>query len=91
MQITKVESSNITEIGYEVKAMDVGPETVSVGTLRVTFKGGNIYEYASVPLGTYNAFLAAESKGKYFQANIRDKYETKKVEPEAKKDVEVKP
>lgn len=73
MTTTKVESSNISEIGFDN------------GTLSVAFKGGNVYTYAQVPSELHDAFLAAESKGKFFAENIKGKFETKKVEPKTAK------
>jgi len=43
-------------------------------TLYLHFRTGEIYRYFAVPPEEYRAFLAAESKGKYFAANIRDQY-----------------
>jgi KTSC domain len=43
--------------------------------LRVTFPGGNTYKYYDVPRGVYQGFLDAESKGLFFNAYIRDRYD----------------
>jgi len=79
MQKVKVESSNISEIGFELTALDAGKETVSVGTLRVTFKGGNVYEYPLVPASVFEAFTLSESKGKFFAVEIKGKYQFKNI------------
>ncbi len=42
--------------------------------LRVTFTSGVRYEYRDVPGDLHRAFLQAESKGRFFQAQIRDRY-----------------
>jgi len=42
--------------------------------LVVTFVSGKSYVYEDVPLGIYEALCAAESKGAYFNAHIRDEY-----------------
>jgi hypothetical protein len=47
------------------------------GLLYVTFKNGKIYEFSDVQESVYNDFIAADSLGKFFAANIKDKYETK--------------
>jgi len=60
--LTPVESSTIEAIGH------------SGNTLRVQFKGGKLYDYSDFPSDHYNAFLASESKGKYFKDFIRGKY-----------------
>lgn len=43
-------------------------------TLRITFVSGERYLYRGVPPETHRAFLAAESKGRFFQAQVRDRY-----------------
>jgi hypothetical protein len=43
-------------------------------TLMVTFVSGKTYAYDGVPAPVYNAFLAAESHGTFFNAHIRDRY-----------------
>ncbi len=42
--------------------------------LTATFTNGAEYEYYSVPERVFNRLNAAESKGRYFNANIRNKY-----------------
>jgi hypothetical protein len=42
--------------------------------LTVTFGTGRIYVYAKVPEFTYRRFVRAGSKGRFFNAEIRDKY-----------------
>lgn len=61
-----VVSSNIDQIGFEVKSR----------TLVVKFKSNAIYSYANVPYSVLFDFEAAKSKGSYFSANIKGKYTT---------------
>ncbi|MCQ3949298.1 MAG: KTSC domain-containing protein [Planctomycetes bacterium] len=63
MQRTPVTSSNIVSIGYEP----------SSNTLEVEFKAST-YQYFDVPLGVYQEFMGAGSKGQYFAANIKNVY-----------------
>ena len=42
-------------------------------TLLVTFVTGKTYAYAGVPPSIYQAFQAAESRGRFFNARIRDR------------------
>ena len=63
--MAKVESSAIREIGM--------PRD---GELVVTFTSGRTYLYEGVSRQTYDAFLAAESKGAYFNGAIRDAFPT---------------
>lgn len=64
MMMTQVQSSVIAEIGYDEdeKRLDV------VFTNRARFS------YADVPQDVYEAFIAADSVGKFFSSKIRNKY-----------------
>jgi hypothetical protein len=55
-----------------ISAIDYDPGTRQ---LRVTFPGGNTYKYYDVPLGVYETFVHADSKGLYFNGYIRDRYD----------------
>lgn len=46
--------------------------------LKLKFAKGGWYEYKEVPKNIYNDLIGAESIGKYFLANIKNKYETEK-------------
>ena len=43
--------------------------------LEVEFQSGDIYQYLDVPPVIYEELSSAESKGKYFNSEIRDTYE----------------
>jgi hypothetical protein len=47
----------------------------AAGELHVTFISGTAYTYYQVPKQVYAAFRAAFSKGQYFNANIKDRYD----------------
>ncbi len=64
-----VVSRDIEWIGYERKR----------NMLQVEFIAGQIYQYENVPELVYEDFLVAQSYGKFFESNIRNKYQTKKV------------
>lgn len=64
MQLETVESSTIHAIGYDE----------SSHTMEVIFNNGGIYVFVDVPPAEYKAFLKAESKGRHFNANIRNFY-----------------
>ena len=72
MRMFDVESSNLAAIGYD-------PETE---VLRVRFKTGGEYEYADVPRETAKSFKTADSVGKFFFSEIKNEFESKKVEVE---------
>jgi hypothetical protein len=42
--------------------------------LEIEFRSGDIYRYFDVPPRIYHDLLAAESKGRYFNANIRKRF-----------------
>lgn len=63
----KVESSNISAVGY---AND---------SLFVQYKNGSMYLYNKVPKKVYEELLKAESKGRFVNESIKGKYEYNKV------------
>jgi hypothetical protein len=82
MDFIPVESSNLAAIAFEPREDD---ETI--GTLYVRFKNGGEFAYYDVPAEKYDAFLDAESKGKFYIANVKSAYAcdcTKKAEPSVK-------
>jgi hypothetical protein len=60
-----VDSSAIQRIDYDAAARE----------LFVTFAGGNAYKYYRVPRSVYESFLHSDSKGLFFNAYIRDRYD----------------
>lgn len=64
MDRTAVSSSNISAIGYDLDSE----------MLEVEFTNGVVYSYSGVPLGEYEGFMNADSKGKYLHANIKGRY-----------------
>ncbi len=69
MQRVDVVSSNIKSIGYDENDR----------ILEIVFKGDRIYQYIGVPLDVYTSLMNAQSHGKYFSSDIRDKYLTRRV------------
>ena len=69
MERTPVSSSIIAAIGYHADSL----------TLEVELNRGIVYSYSGVPSIVYEMFIAADSKGKYFNANIKDRYSFVKV------------
>jgi hypothetical protein len=64
-----VKSSNIRSVGYDPKAK----------LLELQFHSGSVYQYFEVPLATHTALMSSESKGKFFDANIRDVFKGNKI------------
>ena len=63
--MVKVESSNISAVGYDT----------SFGSLIVEYKSGNKYQYKNVPYELYENLLKAESKGRFMNENVKGRFE----------------
>src|SRR5258708_2199221 len=73
MQRWPVESSQIASVGYDPAKQ----------VLEIEFKRGNaVYHYAQVSSEVYEELMAAKSVGKFFNAEIRDKFLYHRLEPE---------
>jgi len=66
-----VASSNLDTVGW------------ADGTLVIKFKGGGQYSYDGVSADTYSDLLDSTSRGKYFNAHIKDNYRWHKGGPNA--------
>ena len=64
MERTPVGSSSLSSVGYDEDNQ----------ILEVEFTNLSVYSYSGVPLAEYESLMSADSKGKYFNANIRDRY-----------------
>ncbi|MBC8165530.1 MAG: KTSC domain-containing protein [Bryobacteraceae bacterium] len=64
MRRVSVDSEAIASIGYHRKTR----------TLEVRFRSTETYRYAKVPPQVFQEFIASESKGHYFQRQIRGRY-----------------
>jgi hypothetical protein len=69
--MTKVKSSNIDSIGYDITSK----------MLYVTFKGGGMYSYTPFSESAFDNFKKAKSKGQWFHKHVKDnaKYTVQKV------------
>ena len=54
---------------------------VATRQLVVTFVTGRIYAYADVPPDVHNAFRASGSKGRFFNQEIRERYDCREITP----------
>jgi hypothetical protein len=59
----RVISSALVSVEYDVVS----------GNLEIRFVSGRTYRYSNVPPDVYEALLDAESKGAFFNAQIRDR------------------
>ncbi len=71
--LEEVESSNIVAIGYHRQSQ----------TLRMRFQGDRYYDYPMVLESEYEALMAAESKGTFFNSRIKPMYGHRSVREEA--------
>jgi hypothetical protein len=71
MDRVPVESSVLASISYLPEAR----------LLEIEFRSGAIYQYFDVPQQTYTELLIAESKGIFFNANIRNRFSSKQLPP----------
>jgi hypothetical protein len=65
-----VESTAIQDIDYDAAR----------AKLLVRFQSGERYVYVGVPGEVHRSFLEADSKGRFFQAEIRDNYPYNRIE-----------
>jgi hypothetical protein len=78
MKLITVQSTNISQIGFEKnKVMALNQRPINI--LRIVFAGGNIFDYYNVEKEVYESFLDSESKGKYFHKFIKSQYQYEKV------------
>ena len=78
MKLNHVESSNIEAIGFtQGQQISLGRSNINV--MRIQFINGESYDYYEIPKEVFDAFLASESKGKFFHASIKEKYVFEKV------------
>jgi hypothetical protein len=64
MERTPVTSTNLCSVGYDTDNQ----------IFEVEFNSGAVYQYTNVPIGEYEGLLNSDSKGKYFNANIKNRY-----------------
>jgi hypothetical protein len=64
-----IERSHIADVSYDAETQ----------ILSVTFSNGSKYDYCDVPEIVNTEFLAAESKGKYFNESVRKHFQGVKV------------
>lgn len=64
MKRVPVESSNLRSVGFDTMTK----------TLEVEFRHGGVYRYLEVPDDVHAELMKAESKGRFFQVNVRGKF-----------------
>lgn len=69
MELIQVSSSHLRAVGFDPQ----------MGTLEVEFVSGGIYQYYGVPRNVYDELTGAASKGRFFNAYIRNVYPYSRV------------
>lgn len=64
MERSSVASSMMASIGHDI----------DTSVLEIEFSGGAVCQYSGVAAEVFEAMMSSESKGKFFHANIRDRY-----------------
>jgi KTSC domain len=62
-------SSSLASAGYQTEAQ----------VLEVKFQNGTTYRYFDVPSDVFASLLAAESKGRYFNAHVRGHFDYRRL------------
>jgi hypothetical protein len=75
MLLETVESDAIHAIGYDRKLQ----------ILELIFNSGSIYQYRDVPKEVYYGLMISDSKGQFFQDNIRGEFDYWQWDPEMAK------
>jgi len=65
-------------VQIDSEAIDEVEYNAAHSTLHVRFAHGDWYSYFAVPKRVHEHFMAAESKGRFFQDHIRDRYPYRK-------------
>lgn len=79
MKLLPVKSSDIEAIGYEIRILKtIGYK--SHDHLLIKFNSGGLYAYLDVPKAKFELMLKADSKGKFFNTEIKNKFKDVKIE-----------
>ncbi len=69
MVISPVSSSSLVAVGYDPARRE----------LEIEFVSGRVYRYFGVPAQAHQALMRARSKGRHFNARIRDRYRFRRL------------
>ena len=72
-----IESTAIAKVGYSKRRH----------ILEIEFVNGAIYRYLDVPPSAYRELMLADSKARFYDANIRHHYQSVIIRPRHKSDV----
>jgi hypothetical protein len=69
MHRVPVESSSIDSVGYEKEVLEV------------SFRNGGLYQYFDVPEELLVRLMQADSKGRFFNQQIRGRFPSRRLRP----------
>ncbi|HEX9013035.1 MAG TPA: KTSC domain-containing protein [Anaerolineaceae bacterium] len=69
MERQPITSSSLRSVGYDQETK----------TLEIEFQTGKVYTYSEVPRKIYDDLMKAESRGQYFNHNIRDQFSGRRL------------
>ncbi len=69
IQRVLVKSSNLQSVGFDPKTK----------TLEIEFLHGGVYRYFEVPEPLHAELMKAESKGSFFQKNVKSKFRFERI------------
>ena len=69
MERTNVKSTDLSSIGYDELNL----------ILEIEFNSGGVYRYFAVPKEIFDSLMSASSHGKFFNANIKNRFKYDKV------------
>lgn len=64
-----IQSSNLAEVGYDTDSM----------MLEVLFHNGTVYQFFDVPEALYLEMMQSDSKGKFFNTQIKNSFRFAKL------------
>jgi hypothetical protein len=59
----------------EVESTAIRSVAWAGGTLSVEFLNGRLYDYSNVPYSVFEELILADSKGEFYNQNIRGRYQ----------------
>lgn len=78
MNMQAVDSSQIRAVGYDAATRTLAVQFHGKGQAGQPPPAGATYTYSNVPPEIHVGLIGAESVGKFFGANVRGKFDTRK-------------
>jgi hypothetical protein len=71
----------MARVDLESTSLNAATYQEQCAILELEFRNGAAYRYLGVPEQVYRELLSAESKGRYFNQHIRDRFPHSKIDP----------